>query len=106
VVDDTAGGGEMGNPNCDASVGLTDLMALRSSYGSNVGECCYRAWADFDMSGSVGLSDLMLLRKTFGTNLGAAPTDAVLCKSKFAPLPACCGKGTCKHVPVSDASCK
>jgi hypothetical protein len=109
VTDDTAGGGDIGNPNCDGIVGSTDLMALKSSYGASEGECCYRAWADFDMNGSVGGTDLMLLRKYYNTSLklpsGTTTVPAALCRSAN-PLPACCGRGTCKHVPTTNASCR
>ncbi|MFA6449220.1 MAG: hypothetical protein WCX65_07135, partial [bacterium] len=97
-----AGGGEIGNPNCDGVINIADLGALKKSFGSGKVApypMCYRPWADFNMDGIVGLSDLAVVKKNFNKVIvdssqltGGKIPDASLCISKYDPLPSCCPK--------------
>ncbi|MFA6447898.1 MAG: hypothetical protein WCX65_00380 [bacterium] len=97
-----AGGGEMGNPNCDGVVNIADLGALKKAFGAGKVApypMCYRPWADFNMDGIVGLSDLAVVKKNFNKVIadssqltGGKIPDASLCSAKYDPLPACCPK--------------
>jgi hypothetical protein len=92
MPDSTAGayGGEIGNPNCDGIVNMNDLMSIKPAFKTAAGDCCYRPWADFNMDGAINMTDIGVVKKHFNYIVGSAPSNAALCKSKFAPLPACC----------------
>jgi hypothetical protein len=77
------GGGraEIGNPNCDTVVNITDLVLLKPGFGTAVGDTAYKTYLDFDGNGIIDVADFLILKKYFGNELSAAPTpDATLCK--------------------------
>lgn len=90
------GGGDAGNPNCDSSVNLQDIMAIKNAYGAKSGETCYRAWADFNNDGTINLTDILAMKDSYGSKIDSVydVSSAVLCSSK-APIPACCSTKTC-----------
>jgi hypothetical protein len=78
-----AGGGraEIGNPNCDTVVNITDLVMLKPGFGTAEGETGYQTYLDFDGNGIIDVADFLILKKYFGNELDAAPSsDPVLCK--------------------------
>ena len=56
-----------GDLDGDQSVGLSDLAAFLSAFGSCIGDPSYRSAADLDVSGCVDLSDLSQFLMFFGT---------------------------------------
>lgn len=58
----------VGDLDCDGSVGLADLSALLTAFGTSIGDMGYDPDADIDGSGSVDLGDLSALLTNFGTS--------------------------------------
>lgn len=79
------GGAEVGNPNCDNQVSLSDLVPIKKSFGGVrgvPGPPEYQTYADLNMDGKVDLGDLVPIKKNFGVTF-PSPTrtlGAVLCK--------------------------
>jgi hypothetical protein len=77
---DGGGRAEVGNPNCDNSVNITDMVLLRKGFGAAEGDSNYRSYLDFNGNGVIDVSDFMIMKKYFGMELDTAPThDASLC---------------------------
>lgn len=56
-----------GDIDCDGYVGLADLSALLTAYGTCKGDPFYDPQADLDQDGCVGLPDLSILLTNFGS---------------------------------------
>ncbi len=94
---DTGNGGDIGNPNCDKDVNLTDILLIKNAYGAAAGDACYRAWADFNSDGNINLTDIIYMKKFYGQTISSSTiSGAVLCQSK-APLPSCCATKSCTN---------
>lgn len=56
-----------GDLDCDCQIGLSDLSALLSAFGSCSGDSNYNAAADLSVNGCIDISDLAVLLSVFGT---------------------------------------
>lgn len=72
-----AGGGELGNTNCDGVVNISDLAPIKKSFGCSRGQSCYEPAADTNMDGAVNISDLAAIKKNFGAVLNGNPTARI-----------------------------
>lgn len=77
------GGGraEIGNPDCNSVVDITDLVLLKPGFGKQRGTPEYRTYLDFNGDGQIDIADYLLLKNNFGRSLPDAPgPHAALCK--------------------------
>lgn len=57
-----------GDVNGDLVVGLADLTALLSSFGSTLGQPLYNPATDFDSNGAIEIADLTFLLSNYGSS--------------------------------------
>jgi hypothetical protein len=77
------GGGraEIGNPDCNTVVDISDMVLLKPAFGKERGTAEYRTYLDFNGDGQIDISDYLLLKNNYGRSLPGAPAPhAELCK--------------------------